>query len=477
MRFLFEKIKKMPLAARASLAYIFANLLVKGLGIFTIPIFTRLLSTEEMGLTTTFFSWQSLIGVIAGLALCSGSFAAAMSDFEKKRDEYVASILTLSTLSSAILLLIYVVSHNFWNRCLEMTSPLMAFMLVGFIFCPATEYWLARQRYEYKYKSVAVVSFLIAFISAVVSVLFVILGERYGLENLGALRIYGFSLVTIFFGLFFFISLQKKNDFRISFKYWKYALKVNIPLVFHSLSKLVLDVSDRVMISKMVGNSAVGVYGVLYNLSALSLIVWSAINNSIVPYIFEKLKVGKEEEPKIAKMVLFLVVGYGIVAFTMTMMAPEVIHALATEEYYEAIYIMPPIAAGIFFTTLYNLFGNVLIFHKKTFFVMYSSAIAAVANVILNALFIPRFGFVAAAYTTLISFVVLSFVQWLFMLKVHGRDPYKSKYLWLISFVVTMSCMGCVYLYNCTLIRYMILLISFVFFVLKRNKFLKILKR
>lgn len=46
-------------------------------------------------------------------------------------------------------------------------------------------------------------------------------------------------------------------------------------------------------------------------------------------------------------------------------LAPEIVRILATKEYYEAIYIMPPIAAGVFLTSVSNMYSNLLIYHKK----------------------------------------------------------------------------------------------------------------
>lgn len=52
---------------------------------------------------------------------------------------------------------------------------------------------------------------------------------------------------------------------------------------------------------------------------------------------------------------------YAIVAALLTFFAPEIVRTLATEEYYEAIYIMPPIAGGVFLTCVSNMYSNIMI--------------------------------------------------------------------------------------------------------------------
>lgn len=450
---------------RASIAYMFASLLTKGISIITMPIFTRIMSSAEMGVTTTFNSWQSLIGSVAGLALCSGSFSVAMQEFKNRRDQYEASILGLSTLASIILFLIYIFNIPFWNSLLDLTTPLVVLMIVGFIFLPATDYWLARQRYEYKYKSAVLISVVSSVLSTIVSIICVLLAKNNGVDSLGSIRLFGIYSVTLLIGVFFYYRILHSAHYKIDFHDWGYALKINIPLVVHTLSKHILDVSDRTMISKMVNQSAVGIYGILYNLSSISLIVWNAINNSIVPTMFENMSKGKEEEKRFNGNITIIIMIYGIVAFLISLIAPEIVLLLTTPEYYEAIYIMPPISAGIFFTALYNIFGNVLIYHKKTIYVMISTIIAAVVNLILNYIGIMSFGYMAAAYTTLLCYILLAIMQYFAMLKVHGYDPFNTKFLIIVSFIIVVLCMSCIVLYKYTIIRYIIavaiLLIAF----------------
>ena len=89
-------------------------------------------------------------------------------------------------------------------------------------------------------------------------------------------------------------------------------------------------------------------------------------------------------------------------------LAPEIVRILATEEYYKGIYIMPPIAGGIYFIAVSNLYSDILIYLKETKMVMVSSAIAAALNVVLNYIMINLFGYMAAAYTTLVSYIVMA---------------------------------------------------------------------
>ena len=147
-----EKIQSIPLGVKAAVVYTMASVFSRGLSMITVPIFTRIMSTSEIGMVNLYNSWYSLLNVIATLSLTSGGFQAAMKDFEGERDQYQSSVLTLTSMMAIVLGCIYFLIPNIWNRITGLPSVLMILMLVVFFFAPAQDFWLLRQRYEYKYK-------------------------------------------------------------------------------------------------------------------------------------------------------------------------------------------------------------------------------------------------------------------------------------------------------------------------------------
>ena len=64
--------------------------------------------------------------------------------------------------------------------------------------------------------------------------------------------------------------------------------------------------------------------------------------------------------------------------------APEVVRILAPNEYFEAIWVIPPLATSVFFIFLYTLFANIEFYYEENKFIMIASIIAAILNIILN---------------------------------------------------------------------------------------------
>ena len=63
---------------------------------------------------------------------------------------------------------------------------------------------------------------------------------------------------------------------------------------------------------------------------------------------------------------------------------PELIKIFATEEYYQAIWIIPPVAMSVFFNSIYSVFVNIEFYYEKTKYVMYVTVVLAGLNIVLN---------------------------------------------------------------------------------------------
>lgn len=329
----------------------------------------------------------------------------ALREFEKERDQYVSSVLSLTSIVAIGLALVYSFSITFWNDVTGLPTHLMLLLLFGLLVAPARDFWLSRQRFEYRYKLSGTVTVFSAIFASGLAVAAVLYANNIGYSDIASVRL--FANYFIIYGVAFIIwmSIFWQGRCFYSSKYWRFSLQLSLPLIGYSIASQILSVSDRMMISKMVGNSAVGIYGTLYTVSSLSLMVWMAINSSFEPYLYQNMENPKS---KIKKLSMSMLGMYSLAAILLVYLAPEIVRILATEEYYKGIYIMPPVAGGVYFIAVSNLYSDILVYLKRTKLIMVSSAIAATLNVILNYIMIETYGYMAAAYTTLLSYVVMA---------------------------------------------------------------------
>lgn len=406
---MIKAFKKFDLSVtkKSAFAYMIAECLSKGMNLITIPFFTRILSLEEMGLTTIFASFQIIAYPIATLSLSSGSVNSAMITFPERKSEYLSTILILSTLSSFIFSVIIIVLYHFFNIGI-LPIYLLPLLFCSFLLQPAMDLWYLKSRYENKYKTVLTISCISTISSSVFSIFFVWYFKKYTSINLGVVRLYSQNGVTFLFcfGLYIHILNSGKRIFNKTM--WVFALKTSLPLIIHSLAKNILDISDRLMIAKYCGETYAGLYGTIHSISNIPLIVWNAINAAIIPYMFHSLKDEKSDLPDhLFRIILFFL----FVVLLIILIAPEILLLLTDEKYHASVIIMPPLLLSIFLNSIYNLYGNYLLYKKKTQFIMYGTLIAVLLNIILNIIFIPVFGYVAASYTTLASVIVLCISQ------------------------------------------------------------------
>lgn len=471
-----------PVGFKSAIVYLFATVFTRGLAIITTPIFTRIMTTDQVGMVNLYSSWYSMITVVSTLALTSGGFSIALREFEKERDQYVSSVLSLTSIVAIGLALVYSISITFWNDVTGLPTHLMVLLLVGLLVAPARDFWLSRQRFEYQYKLSGTVTVLSAIFASGLAVAAVLYANSIGYSDIASVRL--FANYFIIYGVAFIIwlSIFWQGRCFYSSKYWRFSLQLSLPLIGYSVASQILSVSDRMMISKMVGNSAVGIYGTLYTVSSISLMVWTAINASFVPYLYQNMENTKS---KIKKLSMSMLGMYSLVAILLVYLAPEIVRILATEEYYKGIYIMPPIAGGVYFIAVSNLYSNILVYLKRTNIIMISSIIAAVINVILNYIMIEAYGYMAAAYTTLLSYVVMAVLLSIWAnreFKKHITEVdfvYDNKLILAVSIVTLVISLFAILIYDYGIVRYTVAAVFFILTVmygihyLKENKNIK----
>ena len=87
-----SKYRSLSVQAKAALWFTICSFLQKGISFITVPIFTRLMSTEEYGTYTVYLSWLQILTIMTSLYLFNGVYDNAMAKYEKQRDEYTSAM-------------------------------------------------------------------------------------------------------------------------------------------------------------------------------------------------------------------------------------------------------------------------------------------------------------------------------------------------------------------------------------------------
>lgn len=469
-----EKWNKIPLTVRVSTSYAICSILQKCLSFISLPLFTRLLSTEQYGQGTIYYSWSGILMIFLTLNLAYGSFETAMVKFDDRRAEYISSLQGLCIVLSCTFLLIYFPFRERLNQLFELPTILVLILVSEIVFSTSTQFWMGRNRFEFKYKSVVAVTLLSSILSLFFAFLLVSCTEEKGYA-----RIMGAAFVNIIVGLLIFVHNTRQGKKLFNKEFWKYALRFNVPLIAYYLSQVIFNQSDRIMISHMVGTGEAAMYGVAYNLAMILNFILNAINGAYVPWMYGKIKEGKGEENRSVSIVLIVLIGLMILCIIW--FAPEIILIMAGKRYEAAIYVVAPVAMSLFLLFYCQLFINVEFYFEEKTMLVYGSIGAAILNIVLNYLLIPVFGFVVAGYTTLASYIVFSLSNCVTMRIVlkKRRLPdnmydYKALLGLFIAFILV-GTMG-VALYGNLIARIIVTFIVLVLMVLNSDKFIHALK-
>ena len=119
-------------ALSAGIGYTIGNILIKGINFLSIPLFSRLLTTEEFGVYNTFLAYDAILCIIISFALYM-SLRSAKVEFKEKIDEYTSSITLIYFVISGILLLIIFLFGKYISALLDF-SPLILILLVMYSF-------------------------------------------------------------------------------------------------------------------------------------------------------------------------------------------------------------------------------------------------------------------------------------------------------------------------------------------------------
>lgn len=472
---LLDKYKNMSKPVKASLWFVASNVILKGISFITLPIFSRLLSTSEYGVVSVYSSWVLLISIITTLTIWGGVFNVGMVKHSNDRETIISSFQGLACTITLAFLVISALCIDALSQMMGMSKFLVICMYIEILAQIPFNLWSSKQRYDYKYKAIIVVTTLTAILNPLIGVI-AVLNTQYKAEA----KIITNMLIQLVIGIITFVINQKEGNKFFHKEYWKFAFLFNIVLVPHYLSMQVLSQSDRLMINSMCGSSDAGIYSVAYNFAMLLQLVTSGINSSLTPHIYDSIK--KNDTKNLGNQVTGITLIVALITLGLICVVPDVFKWMLPESYYEALWVISPVTAGAFFMFLYPLFGSIEFYYEENRYVTAASLIGAGVNILLNYIFINIWGFIAAAYTTLVCYIFFSLCHYFFMKRTLRKRNinikiYDVKSLFIISAVVIIVSIGIVPLYEQYVIRWGLIALILVGVIIKREKLIKTIKK
>ena len=217
------------------------------------------------------------------------------------------------------------------------------------------------------------------------------------------------------------IKFKDISFFDLDFKWIKKGIKISIPFFLGTIAYKAIEYSDRYMIDWFLEKEDVGIYSFYTNFANIVNIVVNTITITLlVPNLLRSVSTGIAEDIK-AKTKNFskelYLATFGISFIIILLIYPTLVW-LGKEEFSNEIriYFIVLVANIIFNISL--LYHFLLYAYKKDKLIFRPTLYACIINIVLNVIFIPRFGIVAAALSTLVSFAVILIMKRKYWLKI-----------------------------------------------------------
>jgi O-antigen/teichoic acid export membrane protein len=392
---------------RSGVWYLIGRFGLKGMSFLGVLLFSRLLLPDQFGTASIFFAWVAVLYIVATLFIESSILRARFDYEDQPYRQFLSSVLALGLLLSVgALMLALLLPESLLISVIGLPRPLV---LLAVLHLPALlamnitlRRWEAQSNYRQNVALMVLVEFGELLLSALLIVVPPLLISTYPIE-IG--RILGYAVIYLLVGGWCLWRLLREGRVLINTTYWRYALALSVPLIPHALSQIMLSQFDRIMIDQYIGRDEAGIYSFAYQLGTLVFVIWTATNTAWAPWFYKHMK--EERYAIIRHRIPQYIAGFTAVTLLMILTSPLVVPLIAPAAYQGAIRIVPVIMGGGFFVFLYSLYANVEFHEKKTWYVAVNTILAALINVILNLIFIPRDGYLAAGWTTLVAYICL----------------------------------------------------------------------
>lgn len=383
----------------AGIWYTVGNMLIKGINFLSLPLFSRLLNTEEFGIYNVFVSYEAILYVIIGMAIHS-SIRSANIKFKGNINEYTSSVSIIYLVNAMIMLFIALIFNKQLSKLLAFDKLIIVLLIFYSLGSALLSLYNNYISLEYSYKKYLLVSFFNSVGNVCIS-LVLILTIFKKKRDIG--RIVGATSTICILAFFILCIMYKKAKPKINKSYWKFAVKYSIPIVPHGISQVLLAQFDRIMIRSIVGNAAAGIYSLAGNIMLILTIITDSISTAWSTWFYDQISENRIESiNKRAKQLSFFFV---VLTVGLLTISPELIIILGGKEHSAGQYVAIPMIVDAFILFIYNIIVSSEYYKNKTTYIMLGTMVAMVINLITNYVFISKYGFIAAAYTTLFSYM------------------------------------------------------------------------
>ncbi len=378
-----------------------AQIFSMGVSFISTIIIARRLGPLNFGQLSYANSFISIFSILATLGIDYILYRDLIKNPEKRR-EYLGSAFIIKLVGGGITASIAVISSYFYSQ--DDVSRFLILILSGTFFFNAFQIINYEFQARVKSKYPSIISFIINFVINALEVIVILNGK--GVIYLAFVALFGTVSYAILYVLFYERKLNEKIlDWKFDKQITIELLKDSWPLIFTGTFSLIYARIDQVLIKNMLGASEVGIYSVAVTLAEVWGFIPSIIVLSLFPAVINAKKTSLESyHSRLRKLSFLLLTLAVIIASIVTTVAPFIIRLIYGPAFSDSIIILQIYVWACIGTFLTALASNYLITENYKKVIVFMTVIPMTVNIILNLLWIPKYGIAGSAYATLISY-------------------------------------------------------------------------
>jgi len=399
---LLNKIKANPFFETLyhSKNYLISNLAVKGLGIISLPVMTRLLLPSDYGLLNVFGSYNTILISILTLncyVALGRYYYEEQNDFKEFFGTSIIFVLSLLL----IFFIFFIIFRNKISSLLSLPVHLIIYLVPFIMFYVFSSWYEQIYIPQQKSKQIAVrnmISSYGGFALAVLLILFLKKDKYMG-------QIYAMTVMGICFSFYYFYVLIPYIKFSFKLKSLKYMLSYSLPLIPYAICTVGLAQADRVIINKYCGPADVGLFSMAYSIGALLTLLLSSLSIAWTPAYFKHMK-DKNYVQMDDDIVLIMKIIVAC-AFVLILFGKEIGMLLAKSNFHSALFTVPVVVVGLIIYSYGTFYSWHIQYARKNIYMTPIVVVAGTVSILLNVIFIPKYGYAAAPFVSCVSYLTM----------------------------------------------------------------------
>jgi len=216
----------------------------------------------------------------------------------------------------------------------------------------------------------------------------------------------------------------------------KMMISFGLPLIPATIFASLMHNVDQYLLRYFKGLETVGIYALGYKIpfaiNSLFIVSINLIWGSALMFEIYKLPDAREIYSKITTYLISIFI---FLMFITSIFSEYIIRILASEAYYSSYHVIPIVCLGLIPYALHNFISIGVTIYNKTWLFPVSNGIAALLNVLVNLILIPQYGYMGAAWATVITYFSFICISWQLY-----KNVYYIRFEWVRLTILTGIC-------------------------------------